>query len=198
VKIRKTGLNMRFAGTISKIARRATLAVSAGGVALAALLLAPGSVTAQSLMNHNSNAPVDYAADRIELQDRANRVLLSGNVDITQAGLRLQAARMTVAYRNAGGIEIDRIDANGGVVVTKGEERASGNVGIYDFNRRIITLIGNVALRQGGNTLNGGRMVIDLTTGRSTVDGRSAGGAPGQTGSAGGRVSGTFAVPKRD
>lgn len=189
---------MRFAGTISKIARRATLAVSAGGVALAALLLAPGSVTAQSLMNHNSNAPVDYAADRIELQDRANRVLLSGNVDITQAGLRLQAARMTVAYRNAGGIEIDRIDANGGVVVTKGEERASGNVGIYDFNRRIITLIGNVALRQGGNTLNGGRMVIDLTTGRSTVDGRSAGGAPGQTGSAGGRVSGTFAVPKRD
>ncbi|MFX6006920.1 LptA/OstA family protein, partial [Acinetobacter baumannii] len=82
-------------------------------------------VTAQSLMNHNSNAPVDYAADRIELQDRANRVLLSGNVDITQAGLRLQAARMTVAYRNAGSIEIERIDANGGVVVTKGDERAS-------------------------------------------------------------------------
>ena len=166
--------------------------------ALAALLAVPGSGIAQSLMNHNSNAPVDYAADRIELQDRANRVLLSGNVDITQAGLRLQAARMTVAYRNTGGIEIERIDANGGVVVTKGEERASGNVGIYDFNRRIITLIGDVALRQGGNTLNGGRMVIDLTTGRSTIDGRSSGGAPGQTGSAGGRVSGTFSVPKRD
>ncbi|GAA0641453.1 LptA/OstA family protein [Sphingomonas ursincola] len=189
---------MRFSGRISGGARRALLAVSAGGIAMAGLVLSPASVTAQSLMNHNSNAPVDYAADRIELQDRANRVLLSGNVDITQAGLRLQAARMTVAYRNAGGIEIERIDANGGVVVTKGEERASGNVGIYDFNRRIITLIGNVALRQGGNTLNGGRMVIDLTTGRSTVDGRSAGGAPGQTGSAGGRVSGTFSVPKRD
>ena len=189
---------MRFSGRISGAARRALLAVSAGGIAMAGLLLSPASVTAQSLMNHNSNAPVDYAADRIELQDRANRVLLSGNVDITQAGLRLQAARMTVAYRNAGSIEIERIDANGSVVVTKGDERASGNVGIYDFNRRIITLIGNVALRQGGNTLNGGRMVIDLTTGRSTVDGRSAGGAPGQTGSAGGRVSGTFSVPKRD
>ena len=149
------------------------------GLRLAALVFTPVSVTAQSLMNHNSNAPVDYAADRIELQDRANRVLLSGNVDITQAGLRLQAARMTVAYRNAGGIEIDRIDANGGVVVTKGEERASGNVGIYDFNKRIITLIGDVALRQGGNTLNGGRMVIDLTTGRSTVDGRTSGGRSG-------------------
>lgn len=189
---------MRFSGRFLRHAPRAVLAVAAGSALLAGLVVAPASVTAQSLMNHNSNAPVDYAADRIELQDRANRVLLSGNVDITQAGLRLQAARMTVAYRNAGGIEIERIDANGGVVVTKGTERASGNVGIYDFNRRIITLIGNVALRQGGNTLNGGRMVIDLTTGRSTVDGRSAGGAPGQTGSAGGRVSGTFSVPKRD
>ncbi|WP_373488315.1 LptA/OstA family protein [Blastomonas sp.] len=165
--------------------------------ASAALVFAPGSVTAQSLLNHNSNAPVDYAADRIELQDRANRVLLSGNVDITQAGLRLQSARMTVAYRNAGDIQIDRIDATGGVVVTKGSERASGNVGIYDFNKRIITLIGNVALRQDGNTLNGGRMVIDLVSGRSTIDGRSSGGAPGQTGSTSGRVSGTFSVPDR-
>lgn len=193
-----TGLTKRFSARVRVLTRRRLPGAAAGAFCLAALALAPGNVTAQSLMNHNSNAPVDYAADRIELQDRANRVLLSGNVDITQAGLRLQAARMTVAYRNAGGIEIDRIDANGGVVVTKGEERASGNVGIYDFNKRIITLIGNVALRQGGNTLNGGRMVIDLTTGRSTVDGRSAGGAPGQTGSAGGRVSGTFSVPKRD
>lgn len=192
------GLTKRFSVKASALARRWLSGGVAGALCLAVLALVPGSVTAQSLMNHNSNAPVDYAADRIELQDRANRVLLSGNVDITQAGLRLQAARMTVAYRNAGSIEIERIDANGGVVVTKGEERASGNVGIYDFNRRIITLIGNVALRQGGNTLNGGRMVIDLTTGRSTIDGRSAGGAPGQTGSAGGRVSGTFSVPKRD
>lgn len=184
-------------GSYAPLGRQLRFAASAG-FAVAALALLPGSVTAQSLMNHNSNAPVDYAADRIELQDRANRVLLSGNVDITQAGMRLQAARMTVAYRNAGSIEIDRIDANGGVVVTKGDERASGNVGIYDFNRRIITLIGNVALRQGGNTLNGGRMVIDLTTGRSTIDGRTSGGAPGQTGSVGGRVSGTFSVPKRD
>ena len=189
---------MRLSSNIRAIAGRWGVLAAFGGVALIVMLITPGSVTAQSLMNHNSNAPVDYAADRIELQDRANRVLLSGNVDITQAGLRLQAARMTVAYRNAGGIEIDRIDANGGVVVTKGEERATGNVGIYDFNKRIITLIGNVALRQSGNTLNGGRMVIDLNTGRSTVDGRTSGGAPGQTGSAGGRVSGTFSVPKRN
>jgi len=176
-----------------------SLLLAAGAAALTGLaLLAPG-LNAQSLLNHNSNAPVDYAADRIELQDKQNRVILDGSVSITQAGLNLRAARMTVAYRNQGGIQVDRIDATGGVRATKGDETASGDVGIYDLNRRIITMVGNVALNQGGNTLRGNRLVIDLRTGRSTVDGR-AGSAPG--GSTGtnsqGQVTGRFTVPQRD
>lgn len=154
----------------------------------------PAVVSAQSITNHNSNAPVNYAADVIELQDRQNRVVLSGNVVIDQAGLRLTAARTTVAYRNNGGIQIQRIDATGGVVVTKGDERASGDVAVYDFNRRIITLVGNVALRRGGDTLNGGRLVIDLRTGLSRVDGNAAGSGSG--GNNGGRVTGSFSVPQ--
>ncbi|MET0250001.1 MAG: LptA/OstA family protein [Sphingobium sp.] len=166
------------------------------------LMLTAGEAGAQVFKNHDSNAPVNFTADRIEVQDRADRVVVSGNVVVTQAGLTLNAARMTVAYRNggngAGGVDIDRIDASGNVVVTRGGETARGNVAIYDLNRRLITMLGNVTLTQtGGNRLSGGRMVIDLTSGRSTVDGRSSGGAPGVSGSGGGRVSGTFTVPQR-
>ena len=145
---------------------------------------------AQSLGGHNSNAPVNYAADRIELQDRQNRVVLSGNVDITQGDLRLQAARTTVAYTDAGDLKIQRIDAAGGVVVTRGSESARGNAAVYDFDRRIITMAGDVALRRGADTLNGSRLTIDLASGVSKVDGRAGGRGPG-------RVSGTFAVPKQ-
>ncbi len=155
------------------------------------------ALNAQSITSHNSNAPVNYAADRIELQDRQNRVVLSGNVNIEQGGLNMRAARTTVAYRNQGGLQIDRIDATGGVTVTKGNERATGNVAVYDFNRRIITVVGNVALRRGTDTLNGGRLVIDLRTGRSTIDGRSSGSsAPGSQPGNNGRVSGSFSVPQ--
>ncbi|WP_423140999.1 LptA/OstA family protein [Parablastomonas sp. CN1-191] len=156
---------------------------------------------AQAIAGFSSNAPVNYAADRIELQDRQKRVVLSGNVDITQADLRLRAGRTTVAYSDAGNLAIQRIDATGGVTVTRGNETASGSVGIYDFNRRIITLAGNVALRRGSDTLNGGRLVIDLNTGVSSVDGRAGGSSSavgGTTTSSGGRVSGTFSVPKRN
>ncbi|MDI1294514.1 MAG: OstA family protein, partial [bacterium] len=52
-------------------------------------------------------------------------------------------------------------------------------------------------LTQGANRLTGGRLVMDLASGRSTVDGRASGGTPGVAGNAGGRVSGTFTVPQR-
>ena len=171
-----------------------------GGFALGCALVALQQAGAQSIGGHNSNAPVNYAADRIELQDKQKRVVLSGNVEINQGDLRLRAARTTVAYTDEGSLKIQRIDATGGVLVTRGSESARGEVAVYDFKRRIITLAGGVGLRRGGDTLNGGRIVIDLSSGISSIDG-SAGGsssALGTSGGGGGRVSGSFAAPKGD
>ena len=181
-----------------------SMALAGAGFALTSLaLLSAGggdAAHAQALANHNSNAPVDFAAGSIEVQDRADRVVLAGNVRVTQAGLTVTAPRMTVAYTRSGGTDVNRLDATGGVVVTKGDERASGNVAIYDLDRRLITMVGNVQLTQRGNRLNGGRMVIDLSTGRATVDGRGAARGPDGNavqGGTGGRVTGTFTVPER-
>src|SRR3546814_12675908 len=83
---------------------------------------------------------------------------------------------MTVAYNNGGGgngIAVERIDASGHVVVRKGNETARGAVAIYDLNRRTITMIGNVQLTQGTNRQTRGRLIIDLRSGRSHVDGRA-------------------------
>jgi lipopolysaccharide export system protein LptA len=165
----------------------------------AAVMLWAAPAPAQVFGNHNSNAPVNFDAGRIELQDRADRVVLSGSVRVEQAGLVLNADRMTVAYTSSGGIEVDRIDASGGVTVRKDGDTASGDVAIYDLDRRLITMIGNVTLTQGGgNRLYGGRIIVDLASGRSTVDGRSTGGSVDSPASTGGRVSGTFTVPKRN
>lgn len=174
------------------------LSLSAGTAIVAAgFFMLAGPAPAQVFGSHNSNAPVNFNAGRIELQDRADRVVLSGAVRVEQAGMVLNAARMTVAYRNSGGIEIDRIDASGGVTIRKAGDTASGNVAIYDLNRRLITLIGDVTLTQGTNRLSGGRVIIDLASGRSTIDGRSSGGSAVGTENSSGRVSGTFTVPQR-
>jgi lipopolysaccharide export system protein LptA len=160
---------------------------------LAGLAVGPAASQTSALKGHNSNAPVDVAADRIEVQDRADRAIFSGNVVVRQAALTLTAARLTVAYSSSGGVELRRIDATGGVTVKSPSETARGNVGIYDLDRRIITLIGNVSLVQRDARVNGGRLTIDLDSGRAVMDG---GGPPG-TSSQGGRVTGTFTVPQK-
>jgi lipopolysaccharide export system protein LptA len=162
-----------------------------GLLAAAVAVLGPSSLAgAQGIGGLNTNSPVQIAADQIELQDKANRVNLTGDVVITQGDLTLRAPRTTIAYTNPGKLEIQRLDATGGVTVTRGNESASGAVAVYDFNRRLITMSGGVTLRRGSDTLHGGRLVIDLRTGLSSVDG-NAGGRK-----AGGRVTGTFTVPK--
>nr|WP_237245908.1 LptA/OstA family protein [Sphingopyxis witflariensis] len=189
---------------MNRLSAMKSAALAGAGFALTSLaILSTGGgdvAHAQALANHNSNAPVDFAANSIEVQDRSDRVVISGNVRVTQAGLTLTAARMTVAYTRAGGTDVNRLDATGGVVVTKGDERATGNVAIYDLDKRLITMVGNVELRQRGNNLRGGRLLIDLNTGRATVDGRGAARGPDGnpvSGGTNGRVTGTFTVPER-
>ncbi|MBX3593473.1 LptA/OstA family protein [Sphingomonas sp.] len=153
---------------------------------------------------HDSNAPIDFAAQNMELQDKANRAILSGGVRITQATMTLTAARVTVNYTGQvidGSPAISRVDAAGGVTVTRPDQTASAQYGVYDINRRVITMLGNVSLVQGGNRISGGRLTIDLDTGRAAIDGAGVGTSRAPDGSvvrSGGRVTGRFTVPKRD
>ena len=190
---------------MNRVSPMKSMLLAGAGFALTSLaLLSAGTggdaAQAQALANHNSAAPVDFDAGSIEVQDRADRVVLAGNVRVTQAGLTVTAPRMTVAYTRSGGTDVNRLDATGGVTVNKGDETAKGNVAIYDLDRRLITMVGNVELRQRGNNLRGGRLVIDLNSGRATVDGRGAARGPDGNpvpGGTGGRVTGTFTVPER-
>jgi lipopolysaccharide export system protein LptA len=145
-----------------------------------------------ALKGHNSNAPVDVSADRIEVQDRADRAMFSGNVHVKQDALTLDTQRLTVAYSSDDGVQIRRLDAAGGVTVRCPSETAKGDFGIYDLDRKLITLIGSVQLNRGDNQVNGSRLVIDLDSGRAVIDG----GPPGVNQS-GGRVTGHFTVPQR-
>lgn len=180
--------------------------------ALAAAALAQTQTHAprtSALKGHNTNAPVDVSADRIEVQDRADRAVFAGNVHAIQGDMTLDTPLLTVAYTSkptapgaaasgnqpggkGSGIQIDRLDASGGVTVHSPSETAKGDFGVYDLDHKLITLVGDVQLTQGESHIAGSRLVIDLNSGRAVVDG----GPPGVAQS-GGRVTGHFIVPQR-
>jgi len=184
---------VRFSGIILATV---SLAGAAAALATAAIAQVKQEQPVSALKGHNSNAPVDVQADRIEVQDRADRAIFAGNVHVTQAEMTLDTPRLTVAYSGGGqgqnNVQIRRLDAAGGVTVKSPTETARGDFGIYDLDRKLITLIGNVQLNREQNQVNGARLVIDLDSGRAVVDG----GPPGVNQS-GGRVNGHFTVPQR-
>lgn len=169
-------------------------------IALAALAAPLGSA-AQS--KHNSQAPVDFSADSGELQDKAGKGILTGNVVVRQAEMTLTAARVIVTYSGQvvdGAPVASRFDASGGVTVTRPDQTAKGQYAIYDVSRRVIIMLGSVTLNQGANIVNGNRLTINLDTGKAVIDGSgvASSGVPGGIKTApGGRVSGRFSVPKR-
>jgi len=169
------------------------LAPIALATAAAAVAQSQDREPVSALKGHNSDAPIDLQADRLEVQDRADRAMFSGNVHVTQDQLTLDTARLTVAYSSGRGVQINRLDASGGVTVRSPSETARGDFGIYDLDRKLITLVGDVVLSREGSQLNGQRLVIDLESGRAVVEGGPAG-----VGQSGGRVTGHFTVPKRN
>lgn len=166
----------------------------AGGLALAVLAVGAAHA-AGGISSHNSNAPVNFEADNIDLDNKANRAVLTGHVIITQAELKMTAARTVMDYTNDGGIKIRLINSTGGVVVTRDNEKAVGDVASYDFDRSVIVMAGNVTVTRGTDVSRGARLVVDLKSGLTNFVGASS--KPGVTSPSPGRVSGTFAVPDK-
>ena len=84
------------------------------GLAAALVALQP-LAGAQGIAGHDTNAPVQFAADQIELQDRQDRVVLSGDVVITQGDLTVKSTRATLAYTDNGGLQIHRLEPAAGL-----------------------------------------------------------------------------------
>jgi len=169
----------------------AAAATAVPAIPSAAAAPARNGVCAQSaLKGHNSNAPVDWDAQRIEVQDQQGKAILTGNVVARQAELTLTASRVVAAYSKKPSTHVDRLDASGGVVIKGPGETAKGAFGIYDLNQKIITMVGGVTLTRCDATVSGARLVYDLNSGRAVMDG---GGAAGSA-NPGGRVTGSFTV----
>jgi lipopolysaccharide export system protein LptA len=177
--------------------RRSALLLAPFALACTAAAFAQQSQQAQqpisALKGHNSNAPIDVASDRLEVQDRADRAVFVGNVHVKQAELSLDTSRLSVAYSSGQGVQIKRLDASGGVTVRSPSETATGTFGIYDLDRKLITLVGDVRLQRSGSEINGQRLTIDLDSGRAVIQGGPAG-----VGQSGGRVTGHFTVPQKN
>lgn len=159
----------------------------------AVAVLVAHTAAAQFRQSQDTSLPIEIAADALKVQQDKQIAVFTGNVDAQQGNMKLRADKIWVHYHDQSGGEetqsISKIDAEGQVFFSSGSETAKGDQGTYDVDKGVIVLTGQVVLTQGENVLRGSRVLLDLKTGLSTMDGNAARGD--------GRVRGLF-VPRRD
>jgi lipopolysaccharide export system protein LptA len=165
---------------------------------LAALLLAGQAILAAESglgLDHDPNQKINIAADSMEVRQSERVANFKGNVVAVQGNLTMKADAVKVFYsvekESGTTTKIDRIDAQGNVHLDAPNESATGNWGIYDVGRELVTIGGTVMLKRGETLIKGSRLELDLKTGKSRMVSASSADDSG-------RVQGVFAPPTGD
>ncbi len=115
--------------------------------------------------------PINVVAEKATYE--GGLTILEGKVDITQGVARIQSNKMNI-YRGeapadtSGGLRlgaVNRIDARGNFRYTTPDNIVTGDRGVYERDKGIITVTGNVTVRQpGGNTATTDQLVYNVKT----------------------------------
>jgi lipopolysaccharide transport protein LptA len=137
------------------------------------------------------NAPIEIDADRLDVDDTKKAAVFSGEVNAVQGDFTIRSAELHAFYKGGAGLadvtrldtppggaakqaantELTRIVAKKDVVVTsKRGQTATGDWAEYDAKANTVLVGGNVVIAQGQNLVRGTRLVIDMTSGESTID----------------------------
>ena len=141
----------------------------------AVLVLASFPAAGQTLDDdgRDGGAPIEIAADRMEVERSAGRAVFIGDVDVERGDMALRADKLVVHYREGddGGETIHFIEALGNVFLATPDETARGDTGAYDIDAGVVRLAGNVVLTNADTVLRGSEATVNLETGRSLVTG---------------------------
>ncbi|WP_420548810.1 LptA/OstA family protein [Curvivirga sp.] len=112
------------------------------------------------------------ARDALEFWSEKNIAVARGDALLITEDKRMQAGVMTAFIGEnitTGKNEVTRIDATSGVHISTPTEIVTGQEGVYDLQKEIATLCGNVKISRGENQLNGECAEVNMKTGRSKL-----------------------------
>jgi len=159
----------------------------------------------------NSKEPYKIDADRLEVQQKDNKAIYSGDVVVVQGKTTMRCSSLVIFFEQKkddakkqaaqpanlnraqpaaapgqpGASGLKRLECHGPVSVTQEKQSATSKLLVYEAD--VVTLTGDVIMADGDNVQAGEKMVYNTKTG---VGSMSGGVEPGKK--EGGRVRGIF------
>jgi lipopolysaccharide export system protein LptA len=142
--------------------------------------------------SQNRDEPVRIRAASLEVREKDKMATFTGDVHVLQGDTEMRCKTLVVFYEEetapqpsqqasarpvkaaepgpGGDRQIRLIEAKGNVVVVQKDQNAAGDAATFNMRKNTVTLVGNVVVTRGTDVLRGQRLVVDLTSGVSTMD----------------------------
>jgi lipopolysaccharide export system protein LptA len=140
----------------------------------------------------DSKDPIRVDADKLEVFDRDNKAIYSGDVIAVRGTTTMRSTQMTIFYDssrrnqqggqgNGGAVRsntgggapqegaLKRIEFKGPVSVVNGTQTATANEMVYDAQAKTVTLKGNAVVADGPNIQRGELMVYNTEASIATI-----------------------------
>ncbi len=149
----------------------------------------------------DSKEPIKIDADKLDVLDKENRAVFTGNVVAVQGETTVRCTVMTVFYEGRGGQQggagaartvaapaqpaaagaagqsndssIKRIECKGPVTVVSKTQAATSDNAVFDRANNVVIMTGNVALNDGPNVTRGEKLTYNTVTGVANVENRT-------------------------
>ena len=112
--------------------------------------------------------PTVITADRLAVDDRAQRARFSGHVVLVRGAFRLECPVLVAHYaKREGRLAFVRAEAEGGVRFADPRARGRADRAVYEADREHVVLMGHAVVEREGGRIEGERIVHSLATGRT-------------------------------
>jgi lipopolysaccharide export system protein LptA len=152
---------------------RLAVLVTALSVAIPSAVLAQSTGFQLGQTLQITSEPLEIEALELEVDQATGTTIFSGNVLATQGTLRLTAQELRLVTREGaeGRQEVIRLEASGGVTMVTPTEAADAREIVYSLETETLVARGDVVLAQGGNTLTGQELNVNIRTGAGRISG---------------------------
>ena len=115
---------------------------------------------------------IEIIADEMEWNKQKNEAIALGNAKATKGNTVIIANKIIATLTDTSkDQQIIKLTATGKVKFTRMGEVATGKKAIYDLEKDIIVIEGNVSLKKNENVMVGESLIINLNTGLSKMSG---------------------------
>ena len=135
------------------------------------LILLPQARAQEAEDGQSSSGMIDIESDRLDVDTQKGVAVFTGDAKAVQRDIVVQCEMLTLKFDDASK-KVNTLIAEKDVNIRWQDKEATCDRAVYRLDEESLDLAGNVLVTRGEERLSGQRVTVDMKTNRQSVEGR--------------------------